>query len=208
MTNWNGHSQRGLNPVFLVLCLELGMWVNRAQSQLPIYRRWHKLRRKGPLRWWTGSHGNKRYPVLYPDIHLRVDSGRFLKHTHTHMNPTQKIMEIICSALMYKPIIYGKMGKSPLGSKAKFCGENSTVLKAQTGRGGGGSRRKNNTSGAVSPPFSQAPKPSGATLPSRLPLPPPPFPILRPLLFLFLQGNSQSELDSNLSQTKKNCRLV
>lgn len=46
-----------------------------------------------------------------------------------------------------------RWGKSPLGSKAKFCGENSTVLKAQTGRGGGGSRRKNNTSGAVSSPF-------------------------------------------------------
>lgn len=71
------------------------------------------------MHWWTGSHGNKCYPVLYPDIHLRVDSGRFLKHTHTHMNPTQKIMEIICSVLMYKPIIYGKMGEKSLRKQSQ-----------------------------------------------------------------------------------------
>lgn len=159
------------------------------------------------MHWWTGSHGNKRYPVLYPDIHLRVDSGRFLKHTHTHMNPTQKIMEIICSALMYKPIIYGKMGESPLGSKAKFCGENSTVLKAQTGRGGGGSRRKNNTSGAVSSPSLRFQSHLGPSCPLAC-LCHPPLPILRPLLFLFCRATHRSELDSNLSQTKKNCSLV
>lgn len=32
--------------------------------------------------------------------------------------------------------------ESPLGALAKFCGENSTVLKAQTGRGGGGGNKK------------------------------------------------------------------
>lgn len=125
MTNWSGHSQRGFNPVFLVQCLELGCEstepspsflltaVDISQTKVTL------LRRKGPMHWWTGSHGNKCYPVLYPDIHLRVDSGRFLKHTHTHMNPTQKIMEIICSVLMYKPIIYGKMGEKSLRKQSQ-----------------------------------------------------------------------------------------
>lgn len=32
--------------------------------------------------------------------------------------------------------------ESLLGGLAKFCGENSTVLKAQTGRGGGGTKQE------------------------------------------------------------------
>lgn len=33
-------------------------------------------------------------------------------------------------------------GESPRGGQAKFCGKNSTVLQAQTGRGGGGEKQE------------------------------------------------------------------
>lgn len=79
--------------------------------------------------------------------------------------------------------------ESPLGDLAKFCGKNSTALKAQTGRGGSGKEQEATgkitclkAGSSLSPPF---PKPRLG----QLPLPPPPntsspFPIHRLLLFL------------------------
>lgn len=43
-----------------------------------------------------------------PELGYTFTSGQEVKK---NPNPTQKIMGIICAALMCKPIIYGKMGK-------------------------------------------------------------------------------------------------
>lgn len=143
------------------------------------------------MHWWTGSHGNKLSSLVSRYTFKSGQREVSQTHTYTHEpNPKDNGNHLFCTHVQTYNL-WKDGGKVPQEAKPSSVVKIQLYSKHRLEEVGVEATGKITRLGQSVLPFSQVPKPSGAKLPSRLPLPPPPLPILRPLLFHFLQGNSQ-----------------